>query len=83
VAPQRSNADCCATTWSSTPADRESSPLKDDVREVQTGYECGIGLERYNDLKRGHVIERFRMEEIKRTFESTVPARGPSQASAL
>jgi translation initiation factor IF-2 len=55
--------------------------FKDDVREVQTGYECGIGLERYNDLKVGDVIECFRMEEIKRTLESAVRA-APSQASA-
>jgi translation initiation factor IF-2 len=55
--------------------------FKDDVREVQTGYECGIGLERYNDLKVGDVIECFRMEEIKRTLESA--GRAPStQASA-
>ncbi|PLX96934.1 MAG: translation initiation factor IF-2 [Desulfuromonas sp.] len=39
--------------------------FKDDVREVATGYECGIGLENYNDLKVGDVIEAFEMEEIK------------------
>jgi len=55
--------------------------FKDDVREVQTGYECGIGLERYNDLKVGDVIECFRMEEIKRTLESASRAT-PTQASA-
>jgi translation initiation factor IF-2 len=55
--------------------------FKDDVREVQTGYECGIGLERYNDLKVGDVVECFRMEEIKRTLESTGRAAA-TQASA-
>jgi translation initiation factor IF-2 len=55
--------------------------FKDDVREVQTGYECGIGLERFNDIKVGDVIECFKMEEIKRTLESAVRA-APTQASA-
>jgi len=40
--------------------------FKDDVREVNSGYECGITLENYNDLKEGDVIEAFQMEEIAR-----------------
>ncbi|MGE5599656.1 MAG: translation initiation factor IF-2, partial [Bacteroidota bacterium] len=40
--------------------------FKDDVREVAAGFECGIGLERFNDIKEGDVIEAFVMEEIKR-----------------
>ena len=40
--------------------------FKDDAREVAQGYECGIGLESYNDLKEGDVIECFVMEEIER-----------------
>jgi translation initiation factor IF-2 len=55
--------------------------FKDDVREVQTGYECGIGLDRFNDVKVGDVIETFRMDEIKRTLESAGRATQP-QASA-
>jgi translation initiation factor IF-2 len=39
--------------------------FKDDVKEVLTGYECGIGLENYNDLKVGDVIESFDIEEVK------------------
>jgi len=39
--------------------------FKDDVKEVASGYECGIGIENYNDLKIGDVIESFVMEEIK------------------
>jgi translation initiation factor IF-2 len=39
--------------------------LKDDVKEVQSGYECGIGIENYNDVKVGDVIECYYMEEIK------------------
>ena len=40
--------------------------FKDDVREVAQGYECGIGIENYNDVKEGDVIECFTMEEIER-----------------
>ncbi|MBE6689326.1 MAG: translation initiation factor IF-2 [Ruminococcaceae bacterium] len=39
--------------------------FKDDVKEVAQGYECGIGLEKYNDIKIGDVFEAFMMEEIK------------------
>jgi translation initiation factor IF-2 len=44
--------------------------FKDDVREVATGYECGIGLESYNDVKPGDVIEAFEMEAITRKLET-------------
>ncbi|MBR0367303.1 MAG: translation initiation factor IF-2 [Clostridia bacterium] len=40
--------------------------FKDDAKEVNTGYECGIGIENYNDIKEGDVIECFVMEEIER-----------------
>ncbi len=40
--------------------------FKDDVREVLSGYECGIGLENFNDLKPGDVIENFEMEAVLR-----------------
>ena len=39
--------------------------FKDDVREVASGYECGIGIENFNDLKVGDVIEAFIMEEVE------------------
>nr|WP_320115926.1 translation initiation factor IF-2 [uncultured Desulfuromonas sp.] len=39
--------------------------FKDDVKEVATGYECGIGLEKYNDIKVGDIIEAYEMEETK------------------
>ncbi len=39
--------------------------FKDDVKEVNTGYECGIGIENFNDIKDGDIIESFVMEEIK------------------
>ena len=38
---------------------------KDDVKEVNEGYECGMGIEKYNDIKVGDVIEAYVMEEIK------------------
>ncbi|HTK16088.1 MAG TPA: translation initiation factor IF-2 [Acidimicrobiia bacterium] len=40
--------------------------FKDDVREVREGFECGIGLENYTDLKEGDVIETFEEREIAR-----------------
>jgi translation initiation factor IF-2 len=40
--------------------------FKDDVREVRDGFECGIGLENYQDLKPGDVIETFEEREIAR-----------------
>ena len=40
--------------------------FKDDVREVASGYECGIGIENYNDLKEGDILECFEMEEVER-----------------
>ena len=40
--------------------------FKDDVKEVATGYECGIGIVGYNDIKENDVIEAFIMEEIAR-----------------
>ena len=39
--------------------------FKDDVKEVAEGYECGVGLERFNDIKEGDILEAFVMEEIK------------------
>lgn len=40
--------------------------FKDDVKEVTKGFECGIQIENYNDIKEGDVIEAYIMEEIKR-----------------
>lgn len=40
--------------------------FKDDVKEVATGYECGISIENYNDIKEGDIIEAFIIEEIPR-----------------
>jgi len=40
--------------------------FKDDVKEVQSGYECGIRLENYQDIKESDVIEAFRIDEVAR-----------------
>ena len=40
--------------------------FKDDAKEVASGYECGIMIERFNDIKEGDVIESFHMEEVQR-----------------
>lgn len=40
--------------------------FKDDVKEVAAGYECGLSVEKFNDLKDGDIIESFVMEEIKK-----------------
>jgi translation initiation factor IF-2 len=44
--------------------------FKDDVREVREGFECGIGIENFNDIKVGDRIECYRTEEVARTLES-------------
>ncbi len=43
--------------------------FKDDVKEVQAGFECGIGLEGFNDVKIGDVIEVYELKEIAPTLE--------------
>ena len=43
--------------------------FKDDVKEVQSGYECGIGIENYNDIKIGDTVECYYLEEIKPELE--------------
>lgn len=44
--------------------------IKDDVREVDQGYECGIGLENFNDIKVGDIIEGYEKIEIKRKLST-------------
>jgi translation initiation factor IF-2 len=43
--------------------------FKDDVKEVVSNYECGIGIQDFNDVREGDIIEAFIMEEVKRTLE--------------
>ncbi|MDO8666078.1 MAG: hypothetical protein Q7J79_05660, partial [Gemmatimonadales bacterium] len=49
--------------------------FKDDVKEVKDGLECGIGVENFNDLKVGDVIEAFRVDSVARSLEAAGPAR--------
>jgi translation initiation factor IF-2 len=49
--------------------------FKEDVREVLSGFECGIGLENFNDVKPGDQIEAFEIEEVARRLPPP-PARG-------
>ena len=40
--------------------------MKDAVKEVNTGYECGLSIENYNDIKLGDIIEAYEMREVER-----------------
>ncbi|MGL4741106.1 MAG: translation initiation factor IF-2 [Sarcina sp.] len=40
--------------------------FKDDVKEVKAGYECGLSIENYNDIKEGDIIEAYTMEQVER-----------------
>lgn len=44
--------------------------FKDDVKEVSQGYECGIGIEKFNDIKVGDIIECYQVEERKASLEN-------------
>ncbi len=43
--------------------------FKEDVREVREGFECGIAIEGYNDIRKGDVIEAFEVQEVTRTLD--------------
>jgi translation initiation factor IF-2 len=45
---------------------RSLKRFKDDIREVHQGYECGISVENFNDIKDGDILEFFRMKEVER-----------------
>ena len=42
--------------------------FKDDVREVRDGFECGMSIEGYNDIRQGDVIEVYEVQEVARTL---------------
>jgi len=50
--------------------------FKDDVREVREGFECGIGIEGFNDVKVGDLIEAYKIEEVARSLDVGSAARG-------
>ena len=41
--------------------------FKDDVKSVKQGYECGIGIEKFQDIKVGDTIEGYKVKEVERT----------------
>ena len=43
--------------------------FKDDVNEVKNGYECGLSIKNFNDIKVGDIIEGFEIKEVKRTLQ--------------
>ncbi len=49
--------------------------FKDDAKEVREGFECGIGIENFNDIKIGDVIECYRKEQVARTLMPTAAAQ--------
>jgi translation initiation factor IF-2 len=53
--------------------------FKDDVREVREGFECGIGIANFNDLKVGDLIECFQVEEVARTLAGSGTSAGQSR----
>jgi translation initiation factor IF-2 len=49
--------------------------VKDDAREVQEGFECGILLDSFNDVKEGDVLEAYETRQVERTdLETPAPA---------
>lgn len=52
--------------------------FKDDVKKVNNGYECGVGLENFNDVKVGDLFEAYKMIEKKRTLEDVQGGEGES-----
>jgi translation initiation factor IF-2 len=42
--------------------------FKDDVKEVKAGYECGVSIKDYHDIKEGDIIEAFEVSEIQRSL---------------
>jgi translation initiation factor IF-2 len=44
--------------------------FKEDVREVKEGFECGIGIENFNDVKIGDILEPYQIEEVARSLET-------------
>ena len=49
--------------------------FKDDVREVKDGLECGMGVENFNDVKVGDLIQAYTVEQIARSLESAGAAK--------
>jgi translation initiation factor IF-2 len=50
--------------------------FKDDVREVREGFECGLGIENFNDVKVGDLVEAYKIEQIARSLDTGSAAKG-------
>ena len=50
--------------------------FKDDVREVREGFECGLGVENFNDIKVGDLVEAYKIEQIARSLNAGSTAKG-------
>ena len=50
--------------------------FKDDVREVREGFECGLGIENFNDVKVGDLVEAYKIEQIARSLGTGSTAKG-------
>ena len=61
---ETASTEACTVIWKGAVASLRR--FKDDVREVAAGYECGIGLTDFQDLKSGDVIETYEEREIPR-----------------
>src|SRR5256884_1197494 len=55
--------------------------FKDDVREVRESFECGIGIENFNDAKVGDLIEAYRIEEVARSLDGGDRRKGAATAA--
>jgi translation initiation factor IF-2 len=56
--------------------------FKEDVREVRESFECGIGIENFNDLKVGDLVEAYRIEEVARSLDAGASSTGSATRGA-
>ena len=56
--------------------------FKEDVREVRESFECGIGIENFNDLKVGDLVEAYRIEEVARSLDAGASSTGSAARGA-
>ena len=56
--------------------------FKEDANEVKSGYECGISIEDFNDIKVGDIIESFEIQEIKESFKFNIMAKVKTKYTA-
>ena len=61
-------ASTAAPTWSGRDSFASLKRIKDDVREVTSGFECGIALEGFDEIREGDVIEAYTVEEVARNI---------------